>query len=151
MNNEFLTTITFLKDLLISDADINVVTHGVSNDIDLDKKTNYPLAHIQFLNFSNETDGIVGFNFEIHILKIRDINKTPSTDKWLRNDNELDNYNMCVAIANRLLLKLKQNNDFDIEVLSKSQPEVISLEFLNMLDGVKFQLQLGITNNVSGC
>lgn len=151
MNNEFITTITFLKDLLMSDSDINIVTHGVSNDIDLDKKTNYPLAHIQFLNFSNETDGVIGFNFEIHILKIRDVNKTASTDKWLRNDNELENYNTCVAIANRLLLKLKQNNEFDIELLSKSQPEVISLEFLNMLDGIKFQLQLEITNNVSVC
>ena len=86
MNNEFLDTITFLKDILVSDNDIKTVTHGVSNDIDLDKKTIYPLAHIQFLNFSNETDGIVGFNFEIHILKIRDINKDPSLDKWIRNE-----------------------------------------------------------------
>ena len=38
MNNEFNTVINYLKNLLIADPDINVVTHGTSNDIDMDKK-----------------------------------------------------------------------------------------------------------------
>lgn len=152
MNNEFLTVITYLKDLLISDADINVVTHGVSNDIDLDKNTNYPLAHIQFLNYNPVYQmGMVSFLFEIHILNIRDTNKVPSTDKWLRNDNELDNYNLTTAIANRLIVALKQYNTNNIEIASQTTPEIISLAFMNMLDGCRFQLELAMSNLYDPC
>jgi hypothetical protein len=152
MNNEFLNTINYLKELLASDTNIKTVTHGVSNDIDLDKKTNYPLAHIQVLNFNPVYQmGMVSFLFEIHILKIRDTVKKPVLDKWLRNDNELDNYNTCVNIANRLFAHLKNYNTYDIELVGQTTPEIISLEFMNMLDGCKFQIELGITNQVDGC
>lgn len=150
--NEFLTTINYLKGLLESDADISLVTHGVSNDIDLDKNGSYPLAHIQLLNFNPiQQQGVISFLFEIHILKIRDINKTPSIDKWLRNDNELQNYNDCINIANRLFVRLKNLNDDNIELLSNTTPEVLSLQFMNMLDGCMFQIELGISNDVDGC
>lgn len=149
---EFLTTINYLKGLLESDSDVALVTHGVSNDIDLDKNGNYPLAHIQLLNFNpQQQQGVISFLFEIHILKIRDINKVPSTDKWLRNDNELQNYDDTIAIANRLFARLRNLNDLDIELLSNTQPEVLSLQFMNMLDGCMFQIELGITNDVDGC
>jgi len=152
MNNEFNTVITYLKNLLIADDDINVVTHGVSNDIDMDKKTNYPLAHIQFLNFNPiYAMGVLSFTFDIYILNIRDNSKLTSTDKWLRNDNELSNYNTAVNVANRLFYKLNEINANDIEVASQTTPEVISLQFLNMLDGCSFQLELSITNSYDPC
>ena len=152
MNNEFKNTINYLKELLTSDTRVKTVTHGVSNDIDLDKKTIYPLAHIQVLSFNPVYQmGMISFLFEIHILKIRDIAKVPSLDKWVRNDNELDNYNTCVNIANKLFANLKNYNTNDIELVSQTTPEIISLEFMNMLDGCKFQIELGITNQVDGC
>lgn len=152
MNNEFTTVINYLKGLLENDEDIQVVTHGVSNDIDLDKNGNYPLAHIQFLNFNPlYQTGLISFLFEIHILKIRDNNPIPSTDKWLRNDNELDNYNTTVAIANRLFSRLGDYNENDIDLVSQTTPQVISLQFSNMLDGCNFQIELAITNQVDVC
>jgi hypothetical protein len=152
MDNEFITVINYLKDLLINDDDVNVVTHGVSNDIDLDKKTNYPLAHIQFLNFNPVyQSGMISFLFEIHVLNIRDVNKVPSGDKWLRNDNELDNYNLSVAVANRLFSRLGEQNTNDIELVSQTTPQVITLQFMNMLDGCNFQIELAITNQVNVC
>ena len=150
--DEFLTVINFLKGIFDTDADIEVVTHGVSNDIDLDKEGNYPLAHIQFLNFNPVfAQGVISFLFEIHILKIRDNNPIPSTDVWLRNDNELANYNTAVNIANRTIARLGQQNEDDIEIVSQTTPEVLSLSFMNMLDGCRFQLELAITNQVDGC
>lgn len=152
MNNEFYTVINYLKDLLIADPDINVVTHGTSNDIDMDKKTNYPLGHIQFLNFNpNFAMGVISFTFDVYILNIRDTSKITTTDKWLRNDNELSNYNKAVAIANRLFNKLGDINANDIDVVSQTNPEAISLQFLNMLDGCSFQLELAITNLYDPC
>jgi hypothetical protein len=152
MNNEFNTVINYLKGLLIADPDINVVTHGTSNDIDMDKKTNYPLGHIQFLSFNpNYAMGVMSFTFDVYILNIRDTSKITSTDKWLRNDNELSNYNKAVAIANRLFYSLNDINANDIEVASQTNPEAISLQFLNMLDGCSFQLELSITNSYDPC
>lgn len=152
MNNEFITTIEYLKGLLESDTALEMVTHGVSQNIDLDKKGNYPLAHIQCMSFNPMYQmGMISFMFEIHILKIRDTSKQPSNDKWQRNDNELVNYNDTINIANRLFAKLKNLNDNDIEVVSQTSPEILTLEFMNMLDGCRFQLELAITNQVDGC
>ena len=152
MDNEFLTVINYLKGLLQSDADVQVVTHGVSNDIDLDDNGNYPLAHIQFLSFNPVyQSGMISFLFEIHILKIRDVNPVPSTDKWLRNDNELANYNITAAITNRLFSRLAEHNTDNIDLVSQTTPQAISLQFMNMLDGCNFQIELAITNQVDVC
>jgi hypothetical protein len=152
MNNEFLTVINYLKGLLQNDDDVQVVTHGVSNDIDLDDNGNYPLAHIQFLSFNPAfQQGMISFLFEVHILKIRNVNPVPSTDKWLRNDNELDNYNLTVAISNRLISRLNDQNTADIDLVSQTTPQAISLQFMNMLDGCNFQIELAITNQVDVC
>ena len=152
MDNDFITVINYLKDTLQADPDINIVTHGVSNDIDMDKKTNYPLAHIQFLSFNNQyATGVVSFLFEVHLLIVRDINKNTSTDKWLRNDNEFSNYNRTIKMNNRLMYHFSNYNNLDIEMINATAPEAVSLEFLNMLDGCKFQIELSITNNYNPC
>ena len=44
MNNEFLTVVNYLKGILESDNRVELVTHGVSNDIDLDKNSNFCLT-----------------------------------------------------------------------------------------------------------
>ena len=93
----------------------------------------------------------MSFTFDVYILNIRDTSKITSTDKWLRNDNELSNYNKAVAIANRLFYSLNDINANDIEVASQTNPEAISLQFLNMLDGCSFQLELSITNSYDPC
>jgi hypothetical protein len=94
---------------------------------------------------------MISFLFEVHILKIRDVNPVPSTDKWLRNDNELANYNLTVAIANRLISRLNDQNTNDIDLVSQTTPQAISLQFMNMLDGCNFQIELAITNQVDVC
>lgn len=150
MDNEFNTAINYLKGLLTDDPDITIVTHGASNDIDMDKESTYPLAHIEYLSFDPLAQlGMVSFTFEIHILKIRVESKTPFTDKWLRNDNELANYNTTANIVNRLFGHL--NNNPEIPLLSNTKPEAVSLAFLNLLDGYSFQIELGITNETVYC
>ena len=155
MNNEFLTLITFLKDLFVSISEVQTITHGVVNDIDLDKKNIYPLVHIQALTADYQTAGTLTVNFEIHVLTIRDTNKIPSTDKWQRNDNELQNYNDCLTIASKVQAYFERyrdlDNDNNIELVEDISPEFVSLQFLNMLDGVKLNLKLSINDNVSGC
>jgi hypothetical protein len=75
-----------------------------------------------------------------------------STDKFLKNDNELDNLNTCFAVLNRLIMDLKlQRNDLDIELLNEPSLLPVIYEFKDTLDGWTVDLQLSITNEVTVC
>ena len=96
---EFLTAITFVKDQILLDPRVITITHGTSDTIDLDKKTVYPLVHVQCTN-SAIGKGVIVFSYELHFLVIRDICKTVIKDKWLGNDNEFENMDLTFDIAN---------------------------------------------------
>jgi hypothetical protein len=109
------------------------------------------LAHLNVIS-SNVQPGIVVFSFEVTILDIRNVSKVQVQDKFLGNDNELDNLNTCHAILNYIVTKMKlQNNDFDIELLNDPNFEPMLLKFSNQLDGWRTTLDLGIANNVFVC
>lgn len=82
------------------------------------------------------------------MLDIRNVSKVKSNDKFLGNDNEIDNLNTCHAIINYAITKMQLNrNEFDIEIENVSDLSPILLEFTNMLDGWKVDLTLSIPNN----
>jgi hypothetical protein len=73
-------------------------------------------------------------------------------EKFLGNDNELDNLNTCHAILNHLITKLKlQYNDYDVELLNEPNLIPMLLQFSNQLDGWQTTLTLGIKNEVIVC
>ena len=145
--NEFYTVAYYLKDSLLSDIDVNTVTHDSVQGIDLFKKATYPLANI-LITSALIQQGQVVFNFKIHVLDQRNVSKEFVPDKWLRNDNELDNLNTCFSVINRLITRLRlQDNDFDIEMVNDPTPLPVELEFLNGLDGWEIDVSLSIPNN----
>lgn len=145
--NSFYKVVDFLKSHFESDQFVNTITHGVINDIDVDKKNIFPLTHLSVTG-AQVVEGMIIFNFTIWVLDIRNISKVPVTDKFLKNDNELDNLNTTFAIANRFLTMLRmQNNDDDIELFANSNPTPIQYDFSNILDGWEFEVQLSIPNN----
>jgi hypothetical protein len=76
------------------------------------------------------------------------VSKVKSNNKFLGNDNEIDNLNTCHAIINYALTKMQlSRNQFDIEIENVSDLTPILLEFTNMLDGWKVDLTLSIPNN----
>lgn len=138
--SEFSTVINYLKDTLASDTNVTTVSHGTSEEIDLDKTGTFPLAHVQITN-SQIAEGYIAFTFEIHALKQR-----------LETDTEIANLDICFDILNRLIMGLRlTNNEFDIELLDSVSPEPVVLDFENMLDGWKTTIQLQISNGVSLC
>lgn len=149
--NSFYKVTNFLKSSFESDEFVNTITHGVVEDIDVDKKNIFPLVHFQVTS-ANVTDGFIVFTFNVHILDIRNISKKPITDKFLKNDNELDNLNLTFAIANKFLTKLKlQHNTDNIELFASSTPSPVEFQFTNLLDGWQFDVQLAIANNIDVC
>lgn len=149
--NSFYTVIEYLKEELLSDIDVNTVTHGAVDEVDIDKKNIFPLAHILVTDMSFPV-GMVAYNFTVHVLDQRNVSKVKTVEKWLKNDNELDNLNTCGAVINRLVSYLKrQHNDLDIELLNEPNPKPVQFEFMNTLDGWVVDLQLGISNNAKVC
>lgn len=152
MYNTFYVVIEYLKSFLLNDEDVNTVIHGVVNDIDIEGKKNiYPLSHIQVTGFFTET-GTVTYNFTVHVLNQRFERKIAKTDKWLKNDNELDNINTTSGVILRLIKHLQlQRNDYDIELVNDPTPQIVQYEYMNTLDGFSVDIQLQVPTNISVC
>ena len=148
---EFYNVVAYLKELLESNPLVHTITHGTPDLIDIDKKNIYPLAHLNVVS-SSVQPGVVVFSFEVTILDIRNVSKVQVQDKFLGNDNELDNLNTCHAIMNYVITKMKlQNNDYNIELINEPQLEPMLLKFSNQLDGWRSTFELAIANDVIVC
>ena len=146
--NSFYQVIGYLKDQLALDIDVNTIIHGEAPE---NKKDIFPMAHLMVTNGSLG-QGTSIFTFTVQVLDIRNVSKKMSTDKFLKNDNELDNLNTCFAVLNRLITELKlQRNDLDIELLNEPSLVPVIYEFKDTLDGWSTELQLSITNTISVC
>jgi hypothetical protein len=142
----FYKTIDYIKTTLESAPLLNTITHG-TDIIDNVKKNIFPLAHINVMS-SSINAGVVNFTFEIAILDIRNISKVKYKDKFLGNDNELDNLNTCHAILNYMIMSMRmKRNDNDIELMNEPTLQPILMAFTNALDGWKCDIELSIPNN----
>ena len=146
--NSFYQVIEYLKDQLALDIDVNTIIHGEAPE---NKKDIFPMAHLMVTNGALG-QGVSIFTFTVQVLDIRNVSKKMSTDKFLKNDNELDNLNTCFAVLNRLITELKlQRNDLDIELLNEPSLVPVIYEFKDTLDGWSTELQLAIGNTISIC
>jgi len=144
---EFYKVVDYLKTTLEADINVHTITHGLRSMMDIDKKNIFPLVHLQVLS-STPTNGSVTFTFEIAVVDLRNISKQIVTDKFLSNDNELDNLNTCHAILNRLVaILINQNNDYAIQLVNAPTLQPIIFEDSNLLDGWRTDLELIIPNN----
>jgi hypothetical protein len=143
--NQYYKCLNFLRDNLKDAPLVNTITQG-TDIVDNVKKNIFPLAHISIISSVVGQD--VTMTFEVAVLDIRNVSKIKSDDKFVGNDNEIDNLNTCHAILNYMITKmqLKRNPD-DIEVETVSELSPILMEFTNMLDGWKVNITLSIPNN----
>ena len=143
---EFYKVTRFLKNTLAADANVHTVTHGLRSMIDIDKKNIFPLVHLQVTNSTVDNTNVT-FTFEIAVVDLRNISKQPVSDKFLSNDNELDNLNTCHAVLNRLVSILRnQNNNDNIQMVNAPSLQPIIFEGSNLLDGWRTDIELIIPN-----
>jgi aspartyl aminopeptidase len=144
---EFYKVVDYLKTTLEADVNVHTITHGLRSMTDIDKKNIFPLVHLQVTSSSVDTSNIT-FTFEIAVVDLRNISKAPVTDKFLSNDNELDNLNTCHAVLNRLVSILRNTNNADgIDIVNAPILQPIIFEESNLLDGWRTDLELIIPNN----
>lgn len=144
---EFYKVVDYLKETLSNDVNVHTITHGLRSMTDIDKKNIFPLVHLQVTS-STVSNSMATFIFEVAVVDLRNISKQPVSDKFLGNDNELDNLNTCHAILNRLVSILQnQNNDYAIQLVNVPTLQPIIFEESNLLDGWRCDLELIIPNN----
>jgi hypothetical protein len=127
---------------------VTTVTQGSIDDVDLNKQTLFPLAHI-ITNSATPTLNTMTFNLSVIKMDIVDISKDETTDIFVGNDNELDVLNTQLAVLNRLYRKIAMA-DYDIEIANASF-EPFTERFENYLSGWVLTFDVTIYNDMSVC
>ena len=144
---ELSTVSIFLVDKFKSQPLVNTISFEKTGEIDANKNNIYPLVNIDIVD-TDPIGDILTFNYVITILQQRDIDNELNNDKILNKDNMIDNLNECYAIATRCVNNIERNeNEYDIEILRKSNITLLKDFNTQKLDGVRFNLSLSIQNN----
>ena len=99
-----------IKDHLESNSQVNVVTFGDIFDVDLNKQTIFPLAHIM-VNQATIDDQTVTINLSVIAMDVVDVSKDNPRDEneiFYGTGNEHDVLNTQLAVLNDLMAQLKR-------------------------------------------
>lgn len=134
--NHYTQLLRYIKQLAEQDSFVNTVTQGEFDRLDLDKGNLFPLVHIQINSGSFSNGQTLSFNLQVGCFAVRDkVNEIVSDKFWLQ-DNEVDNMNECLAVLNRLWLKMFK--DFENNNITSGQNPTLEPSFFdykNTLDG----------------
>ena len=149
--NEVSKMYDFLIGLFQSNDLVNTISLVNTMDIDSNKENIYPLVNLDLRETETQDQAIV-FSFRITILQQRDIKPIKIDSKLLSNTNYVDNLNETHSILNKVINYLvRQNNDYDIEIVQQGTNKVLKEFGLSSLDGVQLDIDLAIPNEGSSC
>lgn len=152
-----------IKTQLLADENINTVTTGDITEIDLNKITIFPLAHIIF-NSASLQGNVISFNISVLAMDIVQQTKDEITtnvfpeqdslDKtFVGLDNEHDVLNTQLAVLNRLNEELTRgqiySDLFQLEGIPSCEPFFDRFE--NKLAGWTYTFNLLVKNDISKC
>lgn len=143
---------TEIKEYLLADEFINTVSFGAIERINVNKLTNFPLAHLQVGSADLEEQRIV-LNISILFIDILNQSKDDSLDTFVRNNNEQDIFNTQLYVANRLVQRLRNGILLKYGYELDGTPAVNSFteRFENELAGWQLDLSIALPNNISVC
>ena len=146
MRNAVSNCLELLVGYLQEDIDVNTITiFQTDDDIDFNKKNIYNLVNIGIVssNFESKTIG-----FEVLFITQRDDVKTTITNKLEGNDNRVDNIQTAHSVLNNLVKKLRLlNNDYDIQFISTTEPQIFFKAYTNGMDGMTIEIVLQYPDN----
>lgn len=142
--NAYYELLRVLKYSLENNINVNTVTQGDILEVDLDKKNIFPLAHISASTASFKPNVIV-FNVQIMVMDIRNAVTDTVTDKFVGNDNEIDNLNTSLAVLRRTYNELaKDKYSEDITITAEPSLELFTESRQNLLDGWSMSVQIEV-------
>ena len=132
---EFYDIVDKVRDELRNNLSINTVTFGDLTDVDLDKHTIFPLAHI-YIDNVQPVQGALRFNISILVMDVVDYNKDQTSgDDFYQADNLHDVLNTQLATLNKVVSELKRGTLYKDQYQLDAEPtfEPFKERFKNLL------------------
>tara|TARA_R100000388_G_C7234052_1_gene156612 strand:+ start:472 stop:933 length:462 start_codon:yes stop_codon:yes gene_type:complete len=148
------TILDKVKEILRANGITKTVTFGDLTEVDLNKTTIFPLAHVFFGNVTF-SDRILSANIRILCLDIVDVTKEKQTeDMMFGNDNLQDILNTQLQVVNDIQQEMRRGNAFsdNFQVTSDIVAEPFQDNFENQLAGWGVTISIEVpTNELSLC
>ena len=158
----FYQTIDKIKEFLLTLDEVHTVTYGDIREVDLNKQTIFPLAHVMVNNVELES-GTMTFNITVLAMDVVHENKGvsvptttnqyPTDNTFYGNDNEQDVLNTQLAVVNLLnqsLLRSNLRTDL-FELVGSGSCEPFTDRFENKLAGWAYTFQAYVQNDINIC
>ena len=141
-----------IKTNLLTDANVNTVTTGDITEIDLNKQTIFPLAHIIVNNVTAQEQAL-SFNITIMAMDIVDEDKDAPIDLFVGNNNEQDVLNTQLAVLNKIIIQLRRGDLYTTKYQLEGDPacEPFYERFENRLAGWAATMDILIENDINKC
>ena len=142
-----------IKTELRNTKGVTTVTFGNLSDIDMDKTTMFPLAHLVLGNTIHKGNTLE-FTIKILCADIIDYNKDEANfDDFYQNDNLQDVLNTQFEVLNRLITVLKRGDLFksNYQVTTDVVLEPFIERFSNLLAGWGVDISIQIPNTSTVC
>ena len=143
------TVLDKIKEILRANEITKTVTFGDLTEVDLNKTTIFPLAHIIFSNVTF-SERIMSASIRILCLDIVDITKEKQTeDMMFGNDNLQDILNTQLQVVNDIQQEMRRGNAFsdNFQVVTDVVAEPFQDNFENQLAGWGVTINIEVPNN----
>ena len=148
------TVLDKIKDILRANGITKTVTFGDLTEVDLNKTTIFPLAHIMFGNVTF-SEHILSASVRILCLDIVDVTKEKQTeDMMFGNDNLQDILNTQLQVVNDIQQEMRRGDAFsnNFQITSSVTAEPFQDNFENQLAGWGVTINIEVpTNELSLC
>jgi hypothetical protein len=144
-----------IRDFLLSLDNVNTVTFGDIREIDLNKQTIFPLAHVMVDSVALAT-GTMTFGITVLAMDVVHVNKgdVEDTDNTFYGlDNEQDVLNSMLVVVNLLNQSLTRSNlrADKFELIGQGTCEPFTDRFENKLAGWAYTFTAFVENDINIC
>ena len=148
----FYNVLETIKTELLSSKFCNTVTYGDIRDIDLAKKTVFPLSHF-IVDSAQYGENTITFSINLLCMDLVDISKTSTIDHFTGNDNEQDVLNTQLQVVVNLLDALKIGNLYTTKYQLINEPSIepFTKRFENLMAGWAVNIVVEVVNDNSIC
>jgi len=148
----FYLVVEAVKNELINNQSIKTMTFGDLSDIDLQKQTMFPLAHM-IVDSVTHAEKTMQFSFTILTMDQIDTTKEYVNDLFLGNNNTHDILNTQLAVSNRLVTRLRKGQLYEdgYQLVGDATCEPFFDRFENVLAGWATTFTVEIFNDLDYC
>ena len=151
-NRGFYLVVDEIKNELINNPSIKTMTFGDITDVDLQKQTIFPLAHMIIENVVH-AEKTMQFSFTILTMEQIDSTKEYVDDLFLGNSNTHDILNTQLSVSNKLITRLRKGQMYQdgYQLVGDATCEPFFDRFDNLLAGWATSFTVEIFNDLDYC